>query len=58
MTYELLEEPETWVLRLDGEELARFDDQAEALAEAARRMGETRGLAPVHRFAVRFLARG
>lgn len=59
MKLEVVEDRDSWIVRRDGEELARFRDQDSALADATWRLRQ--GVAAgedVHSFAVRYLERG
>ena len=57
MKFEVVEDPGAWIVRRDGEEVARFGDQDQALAEAARRMGARTGEERSYSFSVRYLER-
>ena len=57
MKYEVVEDPNAWIVRRDGEEVGRFGDQDLALAEAARRMADRTGGERSHSFSVRYLER-
>jgi hypothetical protein len=58
MKLEVVEDQDNWIVRRDGEDLARFGDQDEALAEATERLRQDAIDRGLHSFAVRYLERG
>jgi hypothetical protein len=58
MKLEVVEGQDNWIVRRDGEDLARFRDQDAALADAAERLRGCPADAEAHAFAVRYLERG
>ena len=59
MKFEVVEDPGAWIVRRNGEEIARFREQDEALADVAQRLGERRGAGEqAYSFTMRYLERG
>lgn len=58
MKFEVVEDPEAWIVCGDGEELARFREQDQALADAAGRLRECPPGERAYSFAVRYRPRG
>jgi hypothetical protein len=56
MRFEVVQEEDAWVVRSEGAELARFDDQDTALSDVADRLRGADGTAPVS-LAVRYQSR-
>lgn len=58
MKFEVVEDPGAWIVRRDGEEIARFREQDEALADVAQRLGERTGAGErSYSFTMRYLER-
>jgi len=58
MKYEVVEHLGEWIVRRDGEELARFDEQLAALADVTERLGGSKPADESYSLAVRYAARG
>jgi len=56
MRFEVVEEQDLWVVRSEGRELARFNDQDSALNDVAARLREADADAPA-KLSVRYLSR-
>lgn len=58
MKFEVIESGGNWIVQHQGEEVARFPDQNQALNEVARRLGESEVGEAGASFSVRYQARG
>jgi hypothetical protein len=58
MKYEVVEHLGEWIVRRDGVELARFDEQLAALADVPERLGGSKAADESYSLAVRYAARG
>ncbi|MBS0361999.1 MAG: hypothetical protein JSR98_11505 [Proteobacteria bacterium] len=58
MKLEVVEDQDTWIVRGDGQDLARHRDQDQALADAAERLRHCPRDERSHSFTVRYLERG
>lgn len=58
MKYEVIESAGSWIVQHQGEEVARFPEQNQALSEVARRLGESDVGDAGASFSVRYQARG
>ncbi|WP_293376898.1 hypothetical protein [Phenylobacterium sp.] len=58
MKFEVLEDTDAWIVRRDGVELARFDDQDQALADVAQRLRGPARPDLSYSLAVRYQVRG
>ncbi len=56
MRFEVVQEEDAWIVRSEGLELARFDDQDTALSDVADRLRGADGATPVS-LAVRYQGR-
>ena len=57
MKLEVVEDRDAWIVRQDGEDLARHRDQDRALADAAQRLRDCPRDRQPHSFAVRYRER-
>ncbi|MBS0332505.1 MAG: hypothetical protein JSS35_07045 [Proteobacteria bacterium] len=58
MKLEVVEDRDAWIVRQDGQDLARHRDQDAALADAAQRLRDCPQDGKGHAFGVRYLERG
>jgi hypothetical protein len=58
MKFEVVEDSGAWAVCLEGQELARFDDQETALADVATRLRESAETERSYSLAVRYQSRG
>ena len=58
MKFEVIESNGEWIVRRDGVELARFDEQLDALADIAERLHEANEADVSYSLAMRYQARG
>ena len=57
MKYEVVESPEEWIVSREGIELARFDEQVQALDNIAERLRTAETIEGSISLSVRYLAR-
>lgn len=57
MNFEVIENSGEWIVRRNGVELARFDDQDQALADVAERLGEADEVEASYSLSMRYQAR-
>jgi hypothetical protein len=57
MKFEVIESRGEWIVQRDGEELARFDEQLEALADVAERLRDAGEGLDSYSLAMRYQAR-
>ncbi|MFI4949695.1 MAG: hypothetical protein ACHP7A_01505 [Caulobacterales bacterium] len=58
MKYEVVENRGEWIVRRDGVEVARFDQQLDALSDVAERLSQADEGADSYSLAMRYQARG
>jgi hypothetical protein len=58
MKLEVVEDQDNWIVRRDGEDIARHRDQDQALADAAERLRDCPPQERSYSFTVRYLERG
>jgi hypothetical protein len=58
MKFEVVESGGEWIVRCDGEELARYGEQLEALSDVADRLRDDRTDDASYSLAMRYQARG
>jgi len=58
MKFEVVESTSDWIVRRDGIELARFNEQDQALADIAQRLREAEESELSYSLAMRYAARG
>jgi hypothetical protein len=57
MKFEVIESSSEWIVRRDGVELARFEDQLDALADITERLRDIDEEAASYSLAMRYAAR-
>ncbi len=58
MKFEVIESNGEWIVRRDGVEIARFDEQLDALADIAERLNDAHKADASYSLAMRYQARG